>query len=165
MKLTGIFLIILSGVLLIFKIYYSHVKRISFLKRLISDSEILKNEILFMKTPVYDAVANLKSNGACDKFYEEILNSLNGNFSVKDSFSKGFKAVSDILGEKSESVFTDFGNLLGATDSDGQKCAFSSFICGLEKALEEAETEKKEKLKPRCAAISFIFTAIILFVI
>lgn len=165
MKTAGIILLLLSGVLLTVKIYLSYTKRASVLRQLISDTETLKNEIVFKKSTLYEALTRMEKEGICREFYKRTLGFLKEGSGIREAFSGSVKVFSDCFEKEDETAVCDFGKLLGATDMDGQLRAFEIFSESLKKNLGEAEKNIKEKMKSKCAAVIFAFAAAGLFVL
>ncbi len=165
MKTAGIILLIFSGVWLAFKIYQSHQGRISVLRQLLSDAEVIKNEVVLKKSTLYDALKKVKTEGICGEFYEKILSLLKEGEGVREAFIKAMESFSYCFLKEDERAVSDFGRLLGSTDVEGQIRAFEIFEGDLRKNLCDAEKNKKEKMKSECAAVIFGFAAVALIVI
>ena len=163
MKLAGIILILFSCGLYIWNLFDSCTKRISVLKKFLSDAEIMKNEIFFKHTPLAELFALLSDDGISGEFYRRISLALNEGEYPEAALKEGFSTAEKYITEEDREIFFSFFKLLGTTDDEGQKRAFESFEAGLSSALSDAVFFKKEKLKPKCAMISFVFiTAVIL---
>ena len=165
MKTIGIILIVFSGVWLAFKIYRSYQGRINVLRELLSDLEVIKNEVVFKKATLCEALKKVKSEGICREFYEKILSSLKEGEGVREGFIKAMESFSYCFSKEDERAVSDFGRLLGSTDVEGQIRAFEIFGGELKKNLSEAEKNKNEKMKSECAAVIFGFAAVALIVI
>lgn len=165
MKATGIILLLMAGGIYIYRLYSSCNKRIMLIKKLISDNEIMKNEIYFKLTPLAEVFSVLCDGGICDEFYRGIIDSLSLGDPPEAAFEKSVGVFSGIIRKEDAGLFRQFSKLLGTTDTEGQKRAFDAYGDLLYTTLAEAQAERNEKLKPKCAMLSFVFISVaILFI-
>ncbi len=165
MKILGILLLVFSGVWLAARIYLIHTKRISVLRQLLSDAEVIKNEVVLKKSTLYDALMKVEAEGVCREFYEKSLALIKEGEGVREAFLKSIEGFSDCFLKEDERAISDFGRLLGGTDMEGQIRAFEIFEGDIKKNLCEAEKNKKEKMKAECAAVILGFSAVALIVL
>lgn len=165
MKFAGVLLLVFSGVWLAAKIYLSYTKRIAVLRQLLSDCEVIKNEVVLKKSTLCDSLSKVKEEGILSRFYENILKLVREGDGVREAFLKSLSHLSDCIKKEDERAVSDFARLLGGTDMDGQIRAFDIFESEIRKNLSEAEQSKKEKMKSECATVIFTFAAVGLIVI
>ena len=156
MKALGIILILSAGIILAFKMYNTSLLRIKILRRLISDFHIIKNEIVYKHTPLYDAIKCVTGKGVLTDFYHFLLSGLENSLPVKEVFEKGIEKLCG-LKDKDREAIHGLASVLGATDVKGQAEAFDIFTALVSKNLTEAEKFIKENTKPKCVTVLFIF--------
>lgn len=165
MKGIGVILVFVSGIILAVITAGEYIKRINNLKGLISDFEILKNEILFRHSALYEGLELLSRSGKKKEFHKKALLEMKKGIPPAEAFSNACDLFKDSLTNEDKTVVSEFAGFFGETDMEGERRAFDSLINRLNISLSEAEKSKNEKLKPKCAVILSGFFIIGIFLI
>ena len=165
MKAIGVILVFASGIVLAVMTAGEYIKRIKNLRGLISDFEILKNEVLFRQSTLYEGLEILSGSGKKKEFHKKAVPEMKKGIPPKEAFKNACDLFRDSFTKEDIDVVSEFAGFFGETDMDGERRAFDSLINRLNISLSEAEKNKNEKLKPKCAVILSGFFIIGIFLI
>ncbi|MBQ2671866.1 MAG: stage III sporulation protein AB [Clostridia bacterium] len=120
-KIIGIILLIMSGVLSGFIFYSKYNLKVSFLTQYINFITVLRNEIRYSQKPLVEILKNFRCENPLSKYISRCTEYLNKTGSFKKSWDAAFKDCGclGISGEEQE-IIKNFGSTLGSCDVSGQ---------------------------------------------
>jgi len=126
-------------------------KYIQRLKELISIKtalNILENKIKFTQTPLKEIFKQIASSSS-EKNISSIFNTLSKeqNSNIHKSWVKVINKTETNLNNEDKKILIDMGNILGATDVDGQVSNIKLTSTFLDRQIEKAEQEKEKNVK------------------
>lgn len=165
LKITGILMILSSGVLCSFYVKQHYNVRIELLEEFIKNLDFMYGQIAFYKMPVYEIIEKLYelSQNKLKKFYSNVLKYVDSE-GVESSIKKSINEIEAGFNKKDKIIICDFSKTLGETDYNTQLENIKICKGLLQNELIGAKENKNKNQKARCTLVmsSFIVLAMLI---
>lgn len=167
MKIIGFIILVVTGFVGGYFFYEQYTLQIDFLNQYIELITIIKNTILYSKTPLKKIISNFKFKNPINQNIKTCLINLENNTfaqSWQESFGGNYGIKLNLLPEL-KNLIADFGQQLGTSDSISQAKICEQHIELIKPYLQQAIQNKNKKGKlPLILGTSLGITIAILLV-
>ena len=125
-----------------------YIQRLKELVSLKTALNILENKIKFTQTPleeIFKQIASSSSEKNIVKIFNELSKEQDSN--IHKTWEKVISKTETYLNNEDKKILIDMGNILGATDVEGQVSNIKITSTFLDRQIEKAEQEKEKNVK------------------
>ncbi len=153
LKIIGLSSLVLSGVLFSCKMQDDYKKRIEELEAFLESIQLLKTEMLYLKTPIceiFEKIAD-ENGGVIRQFFRFVTEGMKEGTPLRALWQEGLSKYELLfhLKQKELQILSDFSVLLGQTDLQNQLENIENTMERLRIQLRNVQTEKAKKVKPQ----------------